>query len=159
MRRLYWLVPALALYASCLAAGTDWTRYDSGRFSVLMPGTPKQVSTGSQWVSSDPEGRAYNASSGYLMQPPLSSRIYFDKTVATAQAGVQGRLLYQKFLKVQDRPACDFKITDGVHVVGGRLVLDGHWIFILEFASSVHNFDASPMDKFFGSFRIDETVK
>ena len=150
------LVLALLLAAPLLAA--DWKKFDSGRFSILMPETPKPA-TNSQWVAADPQGRAYNATSGFLTDAPADPRNYFDQTVQTALEGTHGHLLYKKYLKMQGLPACEFKLTDGVHVVGGRLVLDKAWVYILEFATDTKTFDASLMKRFFESFHINEPGK
>ncbi len=132
--------------------------FDSGRFAILMPQPPRPAAN-SQWVSMDPQGRAYNASSGYLTDPPKKAQDYFDQTVETAVEGTHGRLLYKKYLKVQGLPACEFKLTDGKHVVGGRLILDKTWVYILEFATDNKSFDTSLMKKFFDSFHINEPGK
>lgn len=144
--------------AACWAAGGEWKNFDSGRFSILMPQPPRPAAN-SQWVSLDPQGRAYNASSGYLATPPEKAKDYFDQTVETAIEGTHGHLLYKKYLKVQGLQACEFKLTGGNHVVAGRLILDKSWVYILEFATDSHNFDAGLMKKFFDSFHTNESEK
>jgi len=158
VRKTFWTLVFTLLTAVVWAAGSEWKRFDSGRFSILMPQTPKPAAN-SQWVASDAFGRAYNASAGYLTTPPGKAKEYFDHTVATAVEGTHGRLLYQRSLKVQGLPACEFKLTDGSHTLAGRLVLDKSWVYILEFATNTKDFDVTLMKKFFDSFHINELGK
>jgi hypothetical protein len=150
------LIPAIlfSLVVPSFAAGDlSWRQMKSRRFTVLMPGN-SHLTSGTQWVSTDTKGRAYNASSGYLMEPPADPSEYFKETAETAAEGTQGRLVYKKFFTLQGQPACEFKVEGAKHIVVGRLILAGQWIYILEYATDIGTFDTGPMRKFFGSFQL-----
>ncbi len=142
----------LVFWPVCLFA--DWQQFNSGLFSVLLPGSPRKTGGHLVWVAIDSQKRAYNVTCKILEDFPISPKDYFVQMQEDLAAGLQGRLEYHKFIKFQGWAACEYKISTPKHVVVGRLVLTKPYLYSLEVASGSQDYDASSAGRFFDSLKL-----
>lgn len=136
----------------------DWQAFNPGFFTVLLPGSPRKIGGILEWVATDTQKRAYNVTCKKLEDFPPDTTEYFSQTLNGLVEGLHGRLDTERFMKIDGNEACEFKITTLQHVALGRMVLTKPYLYSLEVASGLKDFDPDSAGKFFDSFKITRRI-
>jgi hypothetical protein len=159
MKRLCWLATAFALFLTA-GCGKEWKEASSpeGKFTVLMPGTPKEQSRTQAGITNhifalEVKDGAYMVS--YLDVPPGTPANY-SLAIQAAAANRQGKGVKESDITIEghEGKAYEFEMGNPKGYAVGRIVLVNNRLYqLLVMGANISSSDAD-VQKFLNSFKL-----